>query len=398
MRILVFCNKLPYPARDGGAVALRNMIKGYHEAGVDLTVLAINTRKHYFPPGDIPEDDVLSKVRLHTVYVNTNVTLFGALRNLFTGESYHVSRFEHSSVTNKLITLLEQGYFDVVQLEEVYLSTYLTVIRARSKAKVILRAHNVEHSLWKQVAEQSRNPLNSTYLKLQAKRLRAFEHYYLQDYDALMPMNETDLESFRCMGFSGPALPIPIGLDLADYAVNYEKANPAKVFHLGAMDWLPNREAMEWFLQFVWPKVVAQVPEAQLALGGRNMNTKGLHVDQQGVTVYGEVDSAQQFMREGGVMVVPLHSGSGIRIKILEGMALGKAIVTTSLGVSGIPVTNGHQVLIADEPETFAHRVMDCLLDPAYQKKIGAEARETVASNYDLKALAQKAVIFLKNL
>lgn len=398
MRILVFCNKLPYPARDGGAIAIRNMIKGYHEAGVDLTVLALNTRKHYFPTGDIPEDDILSKVNLRTINIDTNITLSGAFRNLLTGKSYHASRFEHSSVKDKLIALLEQGDFDVVQLEEVYLSTYLPLIRARSKAKVILRAHNVEHMLWQQVAEQSREPIKKTYLKLQAKRLKAFEYYYLQAYDALMPMNETDLESFRAMGFLGPALPIPMGLDSADYGVNFEKANPSKVFHLGAMDWLPNQEALEWFLESVWPKVVAQVPEAQLALGGRNMNTKGLQVDQQGITVYGEVASAKHFMQEGGIMVVPLHSGSGMRVKILEGMALGKAIVSTSLGVSGIPVTDGYQVLIADEPATFANKVIDCLLDPAYQKKLGTEAQKFVDSNYELKALAQKALTFLKHL
>ena len=398
MRILLFCNKLPYPARDGGAVALRNMIKGYYEAGVDLTVLALNTLKHYYPPAEIPEDDVLKKVKLHTLSLNTNVTLPGAIWNLFTGKSYHVSRFEHASVKKKLTTLLDQGDFDVVQLEEVYLSTYIPVIRAHSKAMVILRAHNVEHHIWQQVAQQEENPLKKYYLGLQAKRLSTFEHDYITSFDALMPISETDMGTFRSMGFHGSALPLPVGLDLGEYPLEYEKSNPQTVFHIGAMDWLPNQEAVQWFLQSVWPKVVAQVPEAQLALAGRNMNTNSLQADQQGVTVYGEVDNAQEFMQAGGVMVVPLHSGSGMRIKILEGMALGKAIVTTSLGVSGIRVTNGHQVLVADEPEAFADHVIDCLLSPHYQQSLGAEARQTVTSNYDLKALAEQALTFLKKL
>ena len=398
MRILLFCNKLPYPPKDGGAVALYNMIKGYHEAGVSLTVLALNTHKHYYPPASIPSTDVLSQVALHTVEVNTDVTITGAIANLFSGKAYHASRFRQKPVQEKLLAVLQQNAFDVVQMEEVYLSPYVNLIRQHSNANILLRAHNVEHAIWEKVAKNRSNPLKKAYLKLQARRLKHFEHAHIPRFDALMPINQSDLATFRQMGFRGPALALPSGINLSDYHVDFDLADPHLVFHLGAMDWQPNQDALAWFVKHVWPGVKAAMPKAELALAGRNMPDPSPFGRYEGVTVYGEVASARAFMQKGGVMVVPLQSGSGMRIKILEGMALGKAIVTTSLGASGIPVTDGHDVLIADEPEAFTNSLLRCLRYPGYQQALGKRARETVARHYDLSRLAKQALAFLQNL
>ena len=398
MRILIFCNKLPYPQRDGSAIAIHNMIRGYWEAGAEVTVLALNTHKHYYPPDAIPTEDALSQVRLRSVTTDTQVTFGGAVRNLLSGEPYHVSRFRQKPVEQELINLLTEQPFDVIQLEEIYLSTYTELIRTYSEATLVLRAHNVEHAIWQGVTEQTRNRLKKAYLRLQTNRLQAFEHRHLSDFDAILPIAEADGARFRQMGFKGPIKPIPVGLPLADYPLATDHQPGKLVFHLGAMDWLPNQNAVVWLLQEVWPQVLAAVPDAQLALAGRSMPASYSNTVPSNVSVYGEVEDARAFMQEGDIMVVPLHSGSGLRIKILEGMALGKAIVSTGLGANGIQAADGQELLIADSAEAFSQHIIHCLENPHYRQALGQQARATVARAYDLPAIAEQAVTFLKSL
>ncbi len=398
MRILVFCNKLPYPAKDGGAVALRNMIQGYYQADIDVTVLALNTHKHYYPVDAIPAEDVLSKVELHTVSLNTNVTITGIIRNLFTRESYHASRFRDKRVAKKIGYLLKAKAFDIVQLEQIHLSTYLRLIRQCSAAKVVLRAHNVEHLLWERVSEEARNPLKRFYLKIQTNRLKRFEANYLPGFDAILPIKSADGEYFRTMGFKGPVQTIPIGLPLKAYTTHTDGGSGKAVFHLGAMDWLPNQEGVQWFLKYVWPEVVRDVPEAYLALAGRNMPAELNNDLPPQVSVLGEVDDAKTFMAGRDIMIVPLHSGSGVRIKILEGMALGKAIVSTTLGAEGLQVYHDQELLMADTARTFAAALKACLTSPDYQRRLGKKARETLERTYDLNRVAKNAAGFLSNL
>jgi glycosyltransferase involved in cell wall biosynthesis len=398
MRILIFCNKLPYPQRDGSAIAIHNMVRGYREAGAEVTVLALNTYKHYYPPEAIPADDALSRVRLRSVTANTHVTFGGAFRNLLSGEPYHVSRFQQKPVEQELINLLTEQTFDVIQVEEIYLSTYTELIRAHSEATLVLRAHNVEHAIWQGVTDQTRNWLKKAYLRLQTNRLQAFEQTHLQDFDAILPIAEADGAHFQQMGFEGPVKPVPVGLPLADYPVATDHSPPKVVFHLGAMDWLPNQRGVSWLCKEVWPRVLEAVPDARLALAGRSMPASYRDSVPSNVSAYGEVADAKAFMQEGAVMVVPLHSGSGLRIKILEGMALGKAIVSTNLGANGIQAADGQELLIADSAEAFSQHIIRCLEDTPYRQTLGQRARATVARSYDLPAIADRAITFLKSL
>lgn len=401
MRILLFCNKLPYPAKDGSSIAIHNMIRGYYEAGGTVTVLALNTSKHYYPPHKIPEDDVLNKVTLHTIRLDTQINFKGAFQNLFTGNPYHASRFLATSVKAKLKSILSHQEFDVVQIEKIYMGPYLSLIRQYSSAGIVLRAHNVEHHLWESITEQTKNPVKKAYLRLQTKRLRAFEYRYLKQFDALLPISVPDGKTFQRMGFRGPVLSLPMGLPLADYlptANGQSRANGKQVFHLGAMDWMPNEYGVKWFLEAVWPSVIQAVPEACLALAGRQMNASFRNVPAYNVTVYGEVEDAKAFMQDGDIMVVPIWSGSGLRIKMLEGMALGKAIVSTSMGAKGIKASEGEDFLVADDAETFSSRLITCLRNPDYHKRIGENARNTVAKTYDLPKIAEKAMHFLENM
>ncbi|MBK7964297.1 MAG: glycosyltransferase [Bacteroidetes bacterium] len=165
----------------------------------------------------------------------------------------------------------------------------------------------------------------------------------------------------------GADLPIhiaPVGIDTNDYPINKEP-NPTLVFHIGAMDWLPNIEGIEWFFEKVWPIVKAKFPAAQLALAGKKMPESIKAYQSNSIEVNDFVTDNIAFIGNGGIMIVPLFSGSGMRVKIVEGMAMQKAIVTTSIGAEGIAGVDGRDFLIGNTAEEFASNILKLLEDPS---------------------------------
>jgi glycosyltransferase involved in cell wall biosynthesis len=166
------------------------------------------------------------------------------------------------------------------------------------------------------------------------------------------------------------------------------------VFHLGALDWLPNQEGLLWFLKEIWPVVHKDHPDTSFYIAGRNAPDFISRIDQPGVVFLGEVDDAYAFMNGKAIMVVPLLSGSGMRIKIIEGMALGKIIVSTPLGAEGIPVDHGENIMIAGSADGFV-KVLDSLIsDKDRCEEIGLNAVSFIKKNFDNLAIASSLIKF----
>jgi hypothetical protein len=212
LKVLQICNKAPFPANDGSSIAIYNMARGLIENGVDLHLLTINTKKHFKADQGVPEN--FRKMAHYTsVYQNTNPGPLGALSNLLSGDSYFVSRFHFKAFERKLITLLRTEHFDVVQIEGLFMAAYIDVIRKNSKAKVVLRAHNVEHLIWQRhLANKPWSPRNM-YLRVQNKRLRDFEMRVLSKVDAIIPITIADEREFLEKGDKVAWLGIGSGLN-----------------------------------------------------------------------------------------------------------------------------------------------------------------------------------------
>src|SRR5690349_5417127 len=174
MRILQLCNKFPYPLKDGAAIASTYLAKAYAELGNEVTLLSMNTSKHWFDTASLPKDfDHYTDIQ--TVFVDNRIRPLSAFFNLFSEKSYHVERFEVAAYSRKLKEMLLKEQYDFVQLESLYLAPYIPVIReCAPQAKVVLRAHNVEHEIWERVAENS-NPLKKWYLNRITPRLKEYE-------------------------------------------------------------------------------------------------------------------------------------------------------------------------------------------------------------------------------
>jgi glycosyltransferase involved in cell wall biosynthesis len=396
MKILQLCNKPPYPPVDGGTMAMNSVTQGLLREGCEVKVLTVESDKHPLHVGRLPEA-YREATGIESVYVDLRVKPLQAAVDMFYGESYHVERYISVSFTKKLKEVLKQEEFDVVHVESVFLTPYVPLIRRHSNAKVILRAHNVEHLIWRGVAQSTRHGLKRWYLKHLALTLRAYEVEHVNDYDGVVCITQRDADWFRTNGCRRPLTVVPFGV-APTQALKHSSIQAISLYHLGAMDWTPNLEGVEWFLDEVWPVVHREVPQARLFLAGRQMPERLLNAAIDGVTVVGEVPDACQFIADKQVNIVPLHSGSGLRIKIIEAMSMGKAVVSTTVGASGIDCTDGEHLLIADTPEQFARQIGRLAADGDLLNRVGEAAAKLVADKYDEKKLSQHLIEFYKEI
>ncbi len=382
MRILQVCNKFPYPPRDGGAIATLNISRAFAKIGHGVTVLAMNTTKHYFNPMDLPEE-LSEEVMFHAVNIRNEVNSADAFISLILNRSYNVQRFISKQFNDKLREILkEYGPYDIVQLEGIYLAPYIRTIRAYSKAKIVLRAHNIENLIWKRKAANATTFLRKKYLSILARQLRDYETARLKDIDALVPISPIDKLEFDRMGYSGKVHVCPASYDEKTIIASEAPAPHQSIFFLGALDWAPNVEGLEWFIHNVWRKVIGHHPDLILHIAGRNMPEKIKFLHAPNVNVLGEVEDACQFMNMHNILIVPLFSGSGMRVKIIEGMAVGKVIITTPVGVEGISARNGEHLLIASTPEDFSKQILKCLKEKSFCEHLSLNASRFARENY----------------
>jgi glycosyltransferase involved in cell wall biosynthesis len=391
MHILQLCHKFPYPLKDGAAIASTYLAKAYAALGHEVTLLSMNTRKHWVDMSKL-SDDFDHYNALHTVYVDNRIQLFPALLNLFSTRSYHVERFDDPAFSTKLQEILVNQHFDVVQLESLYLAPYIAVIRTFApESKVVLRTHNVEHEIWERIAEKA-NPLKKWYLDRITPRLKNYEAARINDCDLVVGISARDVVAFRKMGLKRPATVAPIGIDTRDYHPDPASfTRPLSLSFIGSLDWMPNQEGLKWFLEKVWlPFLAPNFPELTFHIAGRAAPRWLRELSMDRVFFHGEVPSAPDFLNQHTIMVVPLLSGGGMRAKILEGMALGKVVVSTRLGMEGIDADDRQTCLLADGPESWVESIRWCYEEGENIAIIGHHARVFCIENFENIAVAQR--------
>jgi len=396
MNILILTNKLPYPPRDGGSIATLNMITGLHDAGNQITCMALNTSKHSYPVNQIPSD-LRESIRFLGVDCNSRIRPLHLLSNLlFSTEPYIAKRFNIKAFREALASLLRDESFDIIQLEGPYPAQYLDLIRKNSKAKISLRAHNVEHLIWERKASNESSPIKRWYLQNMARRLKRYELTVAHETDALIPISDTDADYFREQGFHKPVLTIPAGLCMENYQQTELPAEPS-IFFIGALDWLPNQEGLNWFLRYVFDLLLSEIPDLRFHVAGRNAPSYyEKKLKHPNITYHGEVENAHKFIQSYQLMVAPLLSGSGIRVKILEAMALGRPVLTTSAGIEGIPAVNHKHIIVEDDPGLFCSQLISLLRDPDAQEKQLAAARKFISRHFDTFELSARLSQFYK--
>lgn len=396
MRILQICNKAPYPANDGSSIAICSLAEGLADSGAELHLLAINTKKHY-KPDDKVDEGFKQKTHYRSVFRNTDTSAIGALLNLFSPQSYFVSRFYFKQFGQALAETLTARQFDIVQIEGVFMASYIPLIRRLSKARITLRSHNIEHQIWERHIPHEKNGLKKWYLGLQNRRLKRFELEAFKAVDAIVTITDIDRQNTQKLMPGKPVFTCLTGVDMNKYHACGAATYPGTAFHFASMDWLPNIEAADWLMSEVWPLVTKQNRQVKLVLAGRGMPARFCKLQSAQAEVQEHVPDSTQFYRDYDVMLVPLWSGSGLRIKLVEGLAYGKPIITTSIGAEGIPYEHGKHLLIADTAQDFANAMLSLLLDPARKQALQKEARLLAEAVFDYKVQARHLIQFYKS-
>lgn len=377
-------------------MAMNNLIEGLIRAGQYVKVLALNTNKYSVNPDDIP-DDYRRKTGIELSYIDLSVKPVPAFLNLFTTRSYHVERFISKDFEKKLINVLNSTRFDIIQIELLYMSPYIETIRIYSKAKIILRAHNIEHLVWMRLAETEKNPLKKLYLRHLAETLKIYEFHISGQYDGIVPITKKEASFFESVTQT-PVHPVSFGVKI-DHSIERNSENIENaLFHIGAMNWMPNEEGIRWFLNEVWPSLHKQLPGIKLYLAGRKMPNWLVQLKIDNVIVEGEVPDSGEFIRPRAISIAPLLSGSGVRIKIIESMSLGKAVVSTSVGAEGINYTDKKNILIADTPEEFTSAIAYLYNNPRCAEEMGRNARELVRQDHDIEKIIGQLLAFYQEI
>lgn len=396
MNILLLCNKSPYPPSEGGPMAMNSIVTGLLAAGHTVKIMAFNSNKYHVDINSIPKD-YLKNTKIDFTDIDLKIKPLDALKNLFSKESYHVKRFVSKEFTEKLIRTLKKEKFDVVQLEMIYMAPYIDTIRAYSDAKIVLRAHNVEHKIWERIAKKTFFFAKRWYINHLARTLRRYELSVLDKVDGIAAITITDAYFFRRITAT-PVIDIPFGVDIEDFDPTFEVGDTPTFYHIGSMNWMPNDEGIKWLLKNVWDKVIERVPEAKLYLAGRNMPKWLLKMKKKNVIVVGEVPDAHEFVNQHNVAVVPLFSGSGMRIKIIESMALGKTVITTMVGAEGIQYSEFEDIIIADNEPKMVENICKLYQHPEEAVAIGLNARRLVEELYDNKKIINRLTVFYNEL
>ena len=398
MKILFVCNKPPYPAREGGPIAMNMLIEGLLQQGHEVKVLTVSSEKFPLNTESIPLT-YRNATGIESVPLDLRVKPIGAFLNLFTRRSYHAERFVSGTFASRLKEILLSSAFDVVQLETVFMCSYIPVIRKYSQASVVLRAHNIEYLIWKRIWQSSAPGLRKWYLRHLWTTLKGFELGCLGQVDGIAAITSKDAGFFHKHAPDIPVISLPFGIEPPESAtVSGSECEVPSLFHIGSMDWIPNQEGIRWFLTHVWPLVHQEFPGLKLYLAGRNMPAWLKDGQWPDVVVVGEVPDAAGFMQSKQVMVVPLLSGSGIRIKIIEAMAAGKAVISSPVGAEGIECRHGHDILLASAPEEYLESIRRCVANEAFCNLLGDNARQLIIKKHDRSYLIRELIRFYESL
>ena len=396
MRILVLLNRIPYPLNDGGAIGSYHFVKGYVDAGCEVYCLAMNTTKHQVDLKDT--GDAFKGVKEFVVIpVDNHIRPIPALKNLLTDRSYVIERFRSNAYETALVKLLKENQFDVVHVDGLPPCLYIDTVRRNSSAKVVQRAHNVEYKIWERAAGADANPIKGLYLGIQARRLKAFEKEALGKVDTVLAISKEDDGFIHELQPTAKTIIVPAGMDI-DESKPVVQVQDVSLFFIGALDWLPNLQGLDWFLKDVWPKIHEAFPEMKFHIAGKKMPQQFYNFGNLNVAAYGEVPSSVAYMNQYSVLLSPLLSGSGVRIKIIEAMAMGKVILSTSVSAEGSGAIDGQHLLIANSADEYIKQIRRLKDEPGLLSRLSQNARTFAIDNFQNKKIIARLIEYYKQM
>ena len=394
MKILIHSHKPPYPILDGGCLAMARLLEDLLslQKVSKISYHCIETAKHPFDSSAFLQHD---KLTVTTHFVDTGISIYGAILALLRQESYNLTRFKSTEVHTAIKQELHKENYDFVIFESLFAAVYAPNLRPYSKAKFIYRAHNIEHQIWKDLAGNTKNLPKKWYLNQLAYSLKWAERSIWSEdqggLELILTISDTDLSIIEGQTLTACRyLPASIA-----YSGQQSTLAQQQLCFLGAFNWKPNAEAVEWFLSQIFPLLKQQHPLLTFHIAGKGAeNIK--HWQQPGVLVHGFVPDAKEFMATHGIFVGCLQSGSGVKMKILEAMSVGAPIVLSNKSADGLPDLQAH--LIQQDQDSFLTDILELLENQEKIKERAAYFSHYFERHFEAKEVQRQLLQMLEEL
>jgi len=371
MKILIISHKNIFNPLDGGSLASKKIY--------------LDLKKEYLTDVICLSNKNINSHEKTVLKVNTSFNLKKLIHSFISNKSYQAERFFSKKICNKIIKIINTEKYDHILFEGVFPAVYLEPIKKKCNCKMIIRTHNIEHEIWKNLQNNTSNLFKKSIYIFIKRQIKKWEEYICKKADFICCISKSDIPYFsKKINKNVKLLPV-------SFLIKKKKKNTDfSIFHLGSMDWEPNIEGVNWFINNVWRKFEKNNFSIYCYLAGKNMPNNIKNKSTRKLIIEGTIENATNYMYNKSVMIVPIFSGSGIRIKILEGMALGIPIISTSKGAQGIPYTNGKNILIADNALSFYNVIKKIYSEPILFKKISEGGRDLIQKEFSSEIVIKK--------
>ena len=386
MKILFLSPTVPFPLTDGGRIRVFNLLKQIATKS-DVTLLALETQ-----PTDSEGVAQLQQLGIQVHLIPNAPTLpplsFSTLLKAFLRrQPITVARYALPAYRQKFKELVETGSFNLVHYEMFHTAQFHTETRLPG----VLSQQNVDSAIWRRLCSETANPFYKFAYWTQQLAFQRYERVLSPKFDAVTCTSDIDAAVFQRHCSENVIEIIPNGVDVTHYQPDFSAEVSAHLIYIGSMDWYPNEDAVSFFADEVLPRIQENVPDVRFSIVGGNPSARVQKLaERKGVVVTGRVPEIKPYFAEATVFVVPLRIGSGTRLKILEALAMGKAIVSTSVGAEGLDLKDGEEIFIADEPEAFADAVTRLLTDAPLRRRVGENGRARVEQDYNWQSIGEK--------
>lgn len=404
MNVLWLSHNVPYPPIGGVLQRSYNLLQQLGSRH-RVYLVALNQRAILPAEKDIEE----ARVALESVCAHVDIVPIPSdasrhawyrlvISSFITRTAYNVNWLRSTVMHRKIAAIMERVRFDVIHYDTIGLMEYFGHARG---CATILNHHNIESAMLVRRAEMEANPLKKIYFRREGSVLESLERLYGPQVDVNLTVSR--LDAVRLQAIS-PAAAIEVcenGTDPGYFQPDVmSRAEPGHLLFVGGMRWYPNRDAMLYFCREVWPRCVAQMPSLELTIAGAHppAELRQMAGADNRIRVQGYVDDVRPYFDRADIFICPIRDGGGTRLKVLDAMAMGKAIVSTSIGCEGLDVVHGEHVLIADTPEDFATCVGRLLSQPALKADLGARARKLVHEKYSWDVIGRRLMAVYERL
>ena len=387
LRILALTARPFYPTNTGGRIRSSQLFERLSRLH-QLTMLCFKTAD------DRPEDvDRMRACCTELVAVDWQETpkftprFYGELAaSLASTLPYTVRKYRSAEMRRCIRERLRTATFDLLLCD--FLQPSVNCVDEAFAPKVLFQ-HNVEAVIQARQASHAANPLARAYLRVEAAKLARYERLAARAFDTCIMVSDDDCRTMQLNYGASNAVSIPTGVDVEYFRAAPEGREPEIVF-VGSMDWLPNQDAVAYFVDDILPRIRRRVPATFTIVGRNPPAAVQRYAHRPYIRVTGTVPDVRPFVGNAQVCVIPLRIGGGTRIKIFEAMAMQKAVVSTTIGAEGLPVTHGDDIMLADSPDDFSTRVCEVLEQPDRRRRLGEKGRQLVSSRFTWDEAARR--------